>query len=377
MKVKDVMSKNVVFVNPDDPVSAAFTKINKNNVNQLPVMDGKTYLGMITLKDVAVKDINPSEAKCGHFVAKTPSIRSNDDVEGAISLLLTSGFRAIPVIDDFLVGIISETDVLKIISKNYGNIQLSKIATECEYVSKSDVIGKVKRIMIDKNVSRVPVLDKNNVIGIVGLADMTRLLEGKGPMPVRGRGKEPGTKEKLNLNDSEVGNFMHKPFISKGDVLLKNVIDSLAKNGEVILIENGVSIVTPKDVLELAIGNRVEDLHIDIIGLNDESVQFKSKLDKTVSEFTNKMKKTVDRAQYLFVHVEKSNKGGKNDHRFLYLIRARFGTPMGMFVAKAQGWDPMIAIQEVMDNLEREIFKKYGKTRDTWKKRRVLTKRRN
>lgn len=377
MKVKEVMTKNVIAVQSKDPVSAALTKIRTNNINQLPVLDEKNYVGIVTAKDLVVRDINPSEAKCGHYMMKAPTVNSNDDVNGVISILLTSGLRAVPVVDDFLVGIVSEADVLKIIEKNYGNIPLASIATECECVSRGDTIGKVKRIMLDRNVSRVPVLDKDAVIGVVGLVDMTKILEAKEPMPVRSRGKEPGTKEKINVNDTPVENFMHEPLISKTDARLKDVIASLEKNGEVILTDNGIKIVTSKDVLELAVGNKVEDLHVDIIGVQDESVQFKMKLDKSVSEFVGKMKKAVDRAQYLFVHVEKSNKGGPNDKRHLYLIRARFGTPMGMFVAKAQGWKPLDVIQEVMSKLEKEILKKYGKTRDTRKKKRVLTKRRD
>jgi CBS domain-containing protein len=367
------MVKNVVSVSSEDSVSTAFNKMKKG-MNQLPVVNGSAYVGMLSLKHIAVKSLDPKQAKCGNFVMSVPTLGSDDDLETAAGTIMNSGFRALPVVDNELVGILSETDLLSLVDKSYFKVPISSIATDCEFVSKGDTVGKARKLMATKNISRLPVVEKEAVIGVIGPTDLVRLLEGKESMPARGgKTKEPGAKEKVNLEDSLVENFMHKPAIVKTAATLRDAINFLRTNEELIITEGGLRIVTPKDVLEFVIGSKEDTLHTDVIGMQDESVAFKAKLDKVVVDFKSKMEKIVERAQYLFVHVEKSHKSGNKP---LYLIRARFGTPKGMFVAKAQGWDPITAAQDVSDKLETEVIKKYGRTRDTKMKNKILTKRR-
>ncbi len=103
MKVKDLMIKNVISVGKDDSVTLALNKMKKHGISQIPVVDGSKYIGMLCLKTIVTKSIDPSQAKCGNFLSNVPSIRSNKDAEQAIELMLNSGVRALPVIDDTLV----------------------------------------------------------------------------------------------------------------------------------------------------------------------------------------------------------------------------------------------------------------------------------
>ncbi|MFA4819984.1 MAG: CBS domain-containing protein [Candidatus Aenigmatarchaeota archaeon] len=376
MKVRDIMVKNVVLANSSETVSSAFSKIKKHNINQLPVVDNNNYRGMFTLKNAVTKNMDIKTAKCGNLIISTPSLASEDTLENAAHALLNSGMRALPVIENNnVVGIVSESDIISSIeriSSDLLDMEIGKIATECDYVAKKDKIGRVRNLMIYKNVSRVPVVEQNKIIGVVRSIDLIKLLEGKESMQFRG-GKPHGkaAKEKINIEDTLVESIMHSPVVVSSTTQLKSVLASMKEYEEAIVSNGSVKIITPKDILELIVSRPATETHVQIIGLDDENPQFKLKTQQAVDDFMKKMDKMVERIQYLFVHVEKSHKGGARQE---YSIRARFGTPMGMFVAKAEGWNPATVAQELMNNLEKEVIKKCGKRRTDIKKRRLLSK---
>ena len=378
MKVKDIMMKNVVVANSSESVSSAFSKIKKHNINQLPVVDNNRYRGMFTLKNAVTKNMDPTTAKCGNLIISTPNLGCADSLENAAHSLLNSGMRALPVIENNnIVGIVSESDIISSIeriSRNLLDMEIGKISTECECVTKKDKVGKVRNIMIYKNVSRVPVIEGNKIVGVVRSMDLIKLLEGKESMQSRGgKPHEKVAKEKISIEDTLVESIMHSPVVVSSSTQLKSVLASMKEYEEAIVSNGSVKIITPKDILELIVSSPAKETHVQIIGLDNENPQFKLKTQQAVDDFMKKMDKMIERIQYLFVHVEKSHKGGTRQE---YSIRTRFGTPMGMFVAKASGWNPATVAQEVMNNLEKEVIKKYGKRRTDIKKRRLLNKRR-
>lgn len=53
IKVKDVMSKHLVTVKPDDDILTAVRKMKKSNIHRLPVVSEEKVLGIISLTDIA------------------------------------------------------------------------------------------------------------------------------------------------------------------------------------------------------------------------------------------------------------------------------------------------------------------------------------
>jgi CBS domain-containing protein len=52
LKVKDFMSKTVVTINADEDIYTAARLMNKNDVNRLPVLDEKKFVGIIARGDI-------------------------------------------------------------------------------------------------------------------------------------------------------------------------------------------------------------------------------------------------------------------------------------------------------------------------------------
>jgi len=371
LKVSDIMAKNVISVSPDETISHAIAKMRKSNVHQLPVVNGGKLYGLLELRRIATKDVDPKTTKVYGLAVNVPTINADTDIIDAASLLLNVGLRALPVKDgNSVVGVVSETDIMKVAKQFVKglNMKVREIITPAEYVEKGSRAGGVKRIMRDRNVSRVPIVDKGKIIGIIGTMDLIRLIEGKQRMPTRGgRLQEMGAKEKLTIEETPVETIMRAPVIVSGDTSISNAIDLLKENEEAVVSNGIIGIITPKDIMELFASAPKKQLYVQITGMQKESIEFQVTMDKAVDEFVKKMGKMINNIEYFFIHVDKIEKGGRVD---LYSIRVRFKVPFGFFVAHASGWKPLNVIQDVMRKLEREVLKKYGKMEDMRKRRR-------
>lgn len=364
MQVKEIISKNIISVSPDEMISQALAKMKKNKLNQLLVTNKTELYGMLELRRIVLRDIDPSHVKVSTIATNVPSIDANATIEALVEFLLKSGLRALPVTENGrLLGIVSEMDVMKVADRFVVKTNVAEISSPAIFVSKKDNVGSVKALMFNNNISRIPVLDRDNVIGIIDVLDLIKVLEGKEQMPARGgRLQEQGAKEKINVEKTPVDAVMRTPVILEGNQNISKIINLLRENEEVVIRQNGiVSVITPKDILELFAAAPQKQVFVQITGMQNESIEFKATIDKTVDEFVQKMGKMIDNIQFLFIHVDKMEKGGKHD---MYSIRARFKVPFGLFVAHASGWKPSDVLQDLIKKLEKEVLKTHGRMED-------------
>src|SRR5919197_5196084 len=112
MKVSEIMVTDVVTLGLEDTVARALNLLAYKSINQIPTVDenGK-YLGMIFAKQLINSTAQPS-SKLRSYIINTSSLSPDHDIENAAQLVIGSGNRAMPVVEekDKLVGIVSETD---------------------------------------------------------------------------------------------------------------------------------------------------------------------------------------------------------------------------------------------------------------------------
>ncbi len=356
MLVKDLMTKDVVSVSSDDTLSHCLGLMKKYAIHQLPVIYDNELKGMLILKKIITKDLDPTTAKAGHLAVSTPVLLQDDDVEDASEKILQSDMRAMPVVDrKKVVGILSETDLLRLIDKDHA---IKKIMTKCEYLTPDDDIGKAKKIMAYENISRIPILDKGNIVGVIGTLDLIDVvLKAKQSLGANVRSGDKGFKEPTSIDKIKLETIMKKPTVISRDSSVKEVANLLMKKEEVIIKDdNEFCIVTPKDIIEV-IAKPEKGVYVQIINLGKEDPIIASKIDDSTTKFVQKIGKEIENIQALYLYIERHEKLGKTK----YSVRTRFLTPIGMFVSKAWGWELETVTQDAMNKLEREVLKKYGK----------------
>jgi len=353
MKVKELMTKKILSISPEETISAALSEMQKNKVHQLLVGEKN----IIVLKDIITKNINPNATKVKSLMRNAPSIDSDEDVEKAAEILLNSGFKALPVKEkDKIVGIISETDLIKAITSNK---TAKDVLTKCVTANVNQTVAYVKNLMEKENVSKIPITDDNgNIVGIVSDFDMIKILMGKKEMDGRNK-KGSFYKPIIKTFDVSVKNIMRRPVAIRGDEKIKNVIKLLLDNDEVIVLDKEcIGIITPKDLLELLISQPKKGVYVQITNLQEEDNEIKYKFDEIVNDFLKKIGRIFDSVEYLFIYIEKHKKQSK---KIKYSVSMRFSTPLGMFVSKAWDYNLLTAAQDALDNLKREIRRKYEK----------------
>lgn len=117
MKIKDIMTNDVVSVKLETPVTEITKIIKDNNVGSVPVCDGQRVVGIVTDRDIVLrgiamdKDINTLKAK-DVMTAKVTTVDSSSDVNSASNIMAEKQIRRLPVVDgNNLVGIVSIGDI--------------------------------------------------------------------------------------------------------------------------------------------------------------------------------------------------------------------------------------------------------------------------
>lgn len=119
MKVKDIMIKNVITVDDRKPISLALTLMHEKGIRRLPVLADGKLAGIIVQHDIEKAFNRPgviAETPVDWIMTKHPVIVApEDDVIAAARIMITNKISGLPVMDgDELVGIVSEIDILKV-----------------------------------------------------------------------------------------------------------------------------------------------------------------------------------------------------------------------------------------------------------------------
>ncbi len=154
MKVKDAMNPHVITLKPEMTIKEASEIMAKKGINGAPVVDSQGRLvGILTLKDI-LEIIKTHMENLGVYIFPTPF-----DFMETIPLSLPQE---------------SQKDAFSQIS----NIRVEDaMERRVHYVTEDDDIYDALYLLVKKEVSRLPVVDKNKrVIGIITRSDILKAL---------------------------------------------------------------------------------------------------------------------------------------------------------------------------------------------------------
>lgn len=117
MKVKDIMSPQVATVKPDTTVVEAAQLMQKHDVGAVPVCEGPKVVGIVTDRDIVVRNVahgkNPQTTPVRDVMSSTVNVISPEmSLNQAAELMSDQQIRRLPVVDsDRLVGMVSLGDL--------------------------------------------------------------------------------------------------------------------------------------------------------------------------------------------------------------------------------------------------------------------------
>jgi acetoin utilization protein AcuB len=113
--VRDVMTRQVVTVDPDTPCDKARRLMEEKRIRHLPVVAEGRLVGMVSDRDVRSAAAGGASAPASRIMTRDPvTVSSATRVEHAARRMLDGRFGSLPVVDgNALVGIVTYTDLLR------------------------------------------------------------------------------------------------------------------------------------------------------------------------------------------------------------------------------------------------------------------------
>jgi len=174
MKVKEIMTTKIISVDKDDSLKRVLDLMKKHNITKIPVLEEKKFFGLVTDNVIAYKlgSIRKRSVTASRLHAssvtekKVKTISPEEDVRNILKSVGEPGPTMLPVVEKGkLVGVVTKADLLPMVKSKDSiySIMQRKVHT----VSLNDRVIHARRIMISKNIARLPVLEEKKLVGII------------------------------------------------------------------------------------------------------------------------------------------------------------------------------------------------------------------
>ncbi|MCK5636834.1 MAG: CBS domain-containing protein [Thermoplasmatales archaeon] len=174
MKVKDVMARDIITVDKDENLRHVLKLMKKHEITKIPVFEDKKLIGMITdniiaykLGSIRKKGIPASRLHASSVTDKNIECISPDaDIKTILKMVGKPGPTMLCVVQNSdLVGVVTKADLLPLVKSKKQIKEIMK--NELHTVSPDDRVIHARRIMIDEEVARLPIVDQGRLIGMI------------------------------------------------------------------------------------------------------------------------------------------------------------------------------------------------------------------
>lgn len=117
MLVRDIMSGDIVSVTSEDTIEKTARLMKEHNIGSLPVCNDKTVIGIITDRDITLRGVasgmDISQKKVGDLMTTPPTVGTPEmNVHEAAKIMSEKQIRRLPVVDhNNLVGMVALGDI--------------------------------------------------------------------------------------------------------------------------------------------------------------------------------------------------------------------------------------------------------------------------
>ena len=118
MQVRDAMHAGVTWVGPETSINELARKMRDEDIGAIPIGENDRLIGMVTDRDIALRglaDGQDVESLTARDVMSSPIVycRTDEDIGDAIRIMEDKAIRRLPVIDENkrMVGILSLGDI--------------------------------------------------------------------------------------------------------------------------------------------------------------------------------------------------------------------------------------------------------------------------
>ncbi len=373
IKASDVINENFPKVSKTDSLGSVKDFMEGKGLRAVVVVDDDKLEGAISYRELIRHAQYGKTTKLSKVIHTPPEFDLEDSLVELADRRVDSGKKLlVHTKGDNLVGIISDEEFLQACTKvkeleNYSTRNLA--SHELIHVFEDDPIDKARNLMLDKNISRLPVLDtEGSLTGVLRSTDLLKMLVPKESPRDSGssarrfdQGVRAGEKESMSdITVSEVYNPNQLTSKGFGDSL--KAAEKMVQNDstDILISKSGYpeAILTIKDYVDYLEDHSFQDMVlVNIVGLEVEEEKA-AVHQKIAKQLRGSLGRKLKRPEELSMHVKKHNKDGKR-HR--YELITKLHSEFGMITTTVETWDLLEAVDKALDELNTIVLKKKEK----------------
>ena len=355
ISVDSIMSADFPTVSVDDRIADALAVMKQSNYQDVPVLDGSEFVGMVSYASILRKKSVTLDAKVKNLVRNLPTVSKDMEITKIAEMMVSSNCRQLPILNGKkVVGVIERNRLIDIARdiKALKEIRVWEIMSNpVESVKANDLMDDALELMIREDYRTIPVVnDANNVIGIVGMReiiDNNWKKENKTIGDLEKSARSQITVESIATTSAKTISW-DADVAEAVDIMVENRFSTLP----VVEGKDLVGIITEYDILELISACRERDmLFVQISGLEDDEKDYVDAIYADIEAMVAKVSK-IYKPESFTMHVSRYNDTGGN---FKYSISARLFINGTAIISKEVGWDLTKTAADLITKMEDQV----------------------
>ena len=350
ISVQSIMSTEFPTVSSDDRIADVLAVMKDSKYQDVPVVDGGEFVGMVSYASILRKKSVTLDAKVKGLVKNLPTVTADMEITKIAEMMVSTNCRQLPVLTGKKVtGIIQRNRLIEIVRdiKALKEIKVWEIMSNpVESVRVNDLMDDALELMIREDYRTIPVINETNeVVGIVG---MREIIDNNWKKDNKTIGDlEKSARSQITVESIALTSV--KTISWDDDIMVENKISTLP----VIEGKELVGVLTEYDVIELLSACRERDmLFVQISGLDDNEKEATDVIYADIEDMVKKISK-VYKPESLTMHVSRYNDAGGN---FKYSISARLFINGTAVMGKEVGWDLTKTASDLIKKLEDAVM---------------------
>lgn len=383
MDISEIVSPDFTEFDIGTPLSKVAGAFENQTLDAVIVTDGDEYRGVVSRRQLTDSSNQPS-AKVGTKAQNVPTVDRTEDVREVARLMIGSDAKTLPVIDDgTVVGVVSTDAILEAVRPYLDAVTVEDAyTTELISATPSTTIGKALNMLREGQIAHLPVIEEDDVVGMVSLYDVVDFTTRGG---TRTQGGSPGDTgsgggrggfgdrggDSERMLDIPIRDLMTSTVATiDRDAPLDEAVEEMFDReiSSLVVTEDSeatpLGILTKTDVIEALTWEQEDRRNVQVFGMDLLEGMDHDAVAALIDDIASKYgDMTVIKASIELQEHKEQTRGVP-----LMLARIRLVTDKGYFTADGEGYGASHAIRLAANAVERQVLK--GKTYDQSMKRR-------
>jgi len=256
MQAKDIMSSPVFIVSPGENIAHARKTMLKHRISRLPVLEAKKLVGILTKKDIGyhLRQSEPiwRRRPIDHIpvsILMTPdpiTISPETPTPRVAGLMIKHDISGLPVLEeDELVGIVTKADLMQSEAVKKLSLRVADVMEDAITVSRYHSLDHVIDLMKERNDKVIVVDNDGSLAGIITESNLAFFL-------YEDQKKDIPTKDVVMIRRGEYGGRKQLRYVTEAAAIAEDLMSS-----PVITITDNTSV---QEAVQLMQAHRINSL---------------------------------------------------------------------------------------------------------------------